>query len=151
MNKKCSRCFLKKDINNFSWVKKDVRRHAACKSCHNKYVRELYNKDGNYRQTQLKRIKAYKKSQNVKIKKEVSRWKDGGCSFCPETEKCCLAAHHLNPKEKAFTISRANAKGRYLEAVKKELRKCICVCHNCHSKIHAGIIKVSAVGQKQLS
>jgi len=40
--------------------------------------------------------------------------------------------HHLNPKEKDFTI----AKFRSISKIKEELKKCVMLCSNCHRIRH---------------
>lgn len=56
-----------------------------------------------------------------------------GYNFCVEA----LDFHHLDPKEKDFSISDRNIKLDW-ENIKQELDKCILVCSNCHREIHAG-------------
>jgi len=59
-----------------------------------------------------------------------------GCYFCREMHHACLSAHHRRKEEKRFTIADARQKGYPLEDVKRELAKCMCLCLNCHSKLH---------------
>lgn len=65
----------------------------------------------------------------------------GGKCQCCGYHKCnhSLAFHHIDPtiKDLSFAGIRANPKS-WIKVV-DELRKCILVCHNCHSEIHAGI------------
>lgn len=67
----------------------------------------------------------------------IAEWKARGCNLCSETAICCLVAHHLDPSQKEFAISVARAKGYALQRIKDELKKCVCLCINCHSKVHA--------------
>lgn len=60
--------------------------------------------------------------------------------ICDETEPVCLDFHHIDPNEKDFTISKHRGKSK--ENLLKEIKKCVCVCANCHRKIHAGIINL---------
>jgi hypothetical protein len=63
--------------------------------------------------------------------------------------KCCvcgydkydggLALHHLNPQEKDFSMGIARACNLSWAKLVPELRKCVMVCHNCHSEIHGNI------------
>lgn len=62
------------------------------------------------------------------------------CLICGETEPVCLDFHHIDPNEKDFTISKHRSKSK--ENLMKEIEKCVCVCANCHRKIHAGIINL---------
>lgn len=63
------------------------------------------------------------------------------CGICGYF-KCnsALQFHHLNPEEKDFAISRmkVNNWGKIVD----ELRKCICVCGNCHREIHDKITPI---------
>lgn len=53
-----------------------------------------------------------------------------GYDRCPEA----LDFHHLDPREKDFTISSRLG----WEAVVEELKKCVLLCANCHREAHAG-------------
>ncbi|CAK0752680.1 hypothetical protein CCP1ISM_470008 [Azospirillaceae bacterium] len=52
-----------------------------------------------------------------------------------------MSFHHKDGKIKDFNLS---DRPKYFSTPKfeKELKKCVCVCHNCHSKIHNGILKI---------
>jgi hypothetical protein len=80
------------------------------------------------------RVKLWRKQTKIKIVESMG----GKCCICGYN-KCnwALALHHLNPIEKDFTISEALASPRSWNKIVLELRKCILVCHNCHSEIHA--------------
>lgn len=82
-----------------------------------------------------------------RVKKWRSSTKDrmveamgGKCQCCgySKTNKA-LAFHHVDPtkKDMGFGDTRANPKS--WNKIVEELRKCILVCHNCHSEIHDGI------------
>lgn len=76
--------------------------------------------------------------QRTKVK--LVEYKGGKCSCC-KYDKCLAALefHHLNPKEKDFTIS---GKSWSFEKLKKEVDKCILVCNRCHTEIHNGLIEL---------
>lgn len=76
--------------------------------------------------------------QNRKYK-ELSKifqdWKGTlKCSRCGENDVACMEFHHTDPNQKEGNIIQMVAKGP--KAVIRELKKCIVVCSNCHSKIH---------------
>jgi hypothetical protein len=48
-----------------------------------------------------------------------------------------LHFHHLDPALKEFEISSSN--GKSLARFRKEARKCVLVCANCHGEIEAGL------------
>lgn len=61
-----------------------------------------------------------------------------GCLLCPEKDPCCLVFHHLDPEAKRFGIGRSRTMPKlFLAEIKAELRKCVCLCWNCHRKVHA--------------
>ena len=49
--------------------------------------------------------------------------------------QAALQFHHLNSKEKDFTIG--NVANKSWEYIKKELGKCVLLCANCHSIRHS--------------
>lgn len=77
-----------------------------------------------------------------KIKTMAIAYKGGMCQVCGYSKfPGALDLHHLNPKEKSFSIG---DKGytRSWERVQLELDKCILVCANCHREIEGGIIRL---------
>ena len=84
-------------------------------------------------------------SDNVKRWRHNSKSKmveamGGKCQCCGyDRHTSALAFHHLDPtvKELGFGGARANPKSWPVIVI--ELRKCVLVCNNCHSEIHAGI------------
>ena len=65
---------------------------------------------------------------------ELVEYKGGSCEICGYN-KCIqsLSFHHIDKKTKEFTIS---GKSWSFERLKKEVDKCILICHNCHGEIH---------------
>jgi hypothetical protein len=90
----------------------------------------------------------YKKRKNDKIKfdrrlKErkieyVNAYKRASkCAICEENSSCCLEFHHLQGKNKLFTISSAICNIKIdMKMLKTEIKKCIILCSNCHKKLH---------------
>lgn len=70
-------------------------------------------------------------------KVELVNYKGGECVCCGYNKSIsALQFHHLNPKEKDFSIS---GKSYSFEKLKREVDKCILVCSNCHIEIHEQI------------
>lgn len=67
------------------------------------------------------------------------------CQICGYN-KCqkALEFHHINPNEKELTLSSGVFSW---ELTKTELKKCICVCSNCHREIHDGLVQVDTSKQ----
>ena len=71
---------------------------------------------------------------------------DNKCQICGYN-KCdsALEFHHLDPSQKEFGLCQTlNIKWN---AIKEELKKCICVCANCHREIHEGLIELDTSKQ----
>ncbi len=89
----------------------------------------------------------YVTQRRRKIKSMAVEYKGGKCVFC-DYNKCneAMDFHHIDPSKKQFTISK---KGNCVswEKVKIELAKCILVCRNCHSELHAGLIDKDIVSK----
>lgn len=136
---KCTKCEEKKHIDEFGLKKRRLKsgiakkyRQKVCKSCHNKYQKEYFDKNKDQRIKQNKRVNNH---QNKKVAL-VAEWKqESGCVVCGYN-RCAksLHYHHLDPSEKNFDVSHG-AKSRKIEDVKKEIKKCVILCANCHSEL----------------
>jgi 5-methylcytosine-specific restriction endonuclease McrA len=75
-----------------------------------------------------------------KIREMAIAYKGGQCSVCGY-KRCseALEFHHVDPKEKDFTISDKGYSQSW-ETVKAELDKCVMLCANCHRETHTGLI-----------
>ncbi len=58
------------------------------------------------------------------------------CADCGERHPATLHFHHLNSEDKMFNIADAVRKGFSLDKIKKEIKKCIVLCANCHAIRH---------------
>lgn len=76
----------------------------------------------------------------IRAKEKLVEYKGGKCSVCGYSKYIGnLTFHHLNPEEKDFNIS---GKSYSIECLKKEVDKCVLLCHICHGELHAGLIKL---------
>jgi len=68
----------------------------------------------------------------------------GGKCQCCGYDKCnsALAFHHIDPTMKDIAFGNARSNPKNWPDLVAELRKCVLVCHNCHSEIHADITKI---------
>ena len=89
-----------------------------------------------------------KRSNAVKLwrqntKKRMVDALGGKCCICGYN-KCyeSLDFHHLDPIEKEMGLGAVRANPVAWEKIVEELRKCICVCSNCHGEIHYGITQI---------
>lgn len=104
-----------------------------------KYHREYYKIPSN----RLKRLDK-ERIASTNNKEKYKEWKETlKCSICEENSSCCLEMHHKDPKLKDFSISKMSNKR--FERIICEAEKCICLCSNCHKKVHAGILNVDDI------
>jgi hypothetical protein len=57
------------------------------------------------------------------------------CERCGESDNACLDWHHVDPSQKEHEVSFLLC-NRSREAILEEIDKCICLCSNCHRKLH---------------
>lgn len=83
------------------------------------------------------------RSGSLRIKQQAVNYKGGRCQSCGYN-RCLMALqfHHLDPTQKDFEISQASLPW---DLIKQELDKCILVCANCHTEIHAGLTTLGDV------
>ena len=85
------------------------------------------------------------------IKSWAIEYKGKKCEICGYS-RCqeALDFHHLNPKEKDFSISDRNLPTSDWPRIKNELDKCILVCANCHREIHDGLYSIEELKKSQI-
>jgi hypothetical protein len=123
--KTCSKCKTEKELSDFY---KDRRRPdgkaCQCKSCMESYQKPNRKKNcADYYQRKKAFVDSFKTP----------------CVKCGEPEKACIDFHHLDPNTKDFTIAKAQFNR---ERIKQEVEKCVCLCANCHRKLHAGLFSL---------
>ena len=57
------------------------------------------------------------------------------CELCGEARAVCLDFHHRDPDSKLFSLGEGSAYG--IDSLKREIKKCMVVCSNCHRVLHA--------------
>ena len=114
--KKCCICnkYLTSDnqyVNNKKWY--------ICKKCANDYFRRRAAKS------------------RVKLRDALKSLKVNGCAICGYND-CdeALDFHHVTPWNKKFQVCATNM-CRKNEDIIEEVNKCILLCKNCHTKLHA--------------
>jgi len=125
----CAKCRTSKDIEEFH------KNQRWCKKCSSDASKEWYqdNKDHKNRLAQ---------TRVMKLRVWLVEMKQGmGCHFCKEDYFRCLEFHHTNSEEKEHNVSDMVANGFGKEAIQREMAKCICVCSNCHRKLHDNVLQ----------
>ena len=78
------------------------------------------------------------RSKEARLRKR--KWYDGvmsnkSCERCGENDIACLDWHHIDPTQKEASVSWM-LQNRSKTAIIEEMKKCICLCSNCHRKLH---------------
>jgi len=115
----------------------------ARRGYHSQYMRDYLAKPKN-RKLHLARVRKNRDKHRAAAMGLVAQFRASGCRLCPEKEPCILTAHHLDPEKKDFNVADAIRRRYHVERVKRELAKCVCLCMNCHGKLHAGVIQLDA-------
>lgn len=126
-------CLSCSENKSYSFVKKEGKTKGELTTC----VRcsKVYAFDRKKGHTKTTCNSCTVNRQRYERKKKCVEYKGGKCERCSYSKTVrALAFHHVDPSQKDFGISGNHA--RSWEATKKELDKCILVCHNCHSEIH---------------
>lgn len=108
-----------------------------------------------YRAKHLERILDYqagyreknRERQEVERKAKYNAFKRP-CEKCGEQRLYLIQFHHIDPKTKLFNITEGGSKNRNIE---QEVKKCVCLCSNCHDEFHYFYGKVPAEPVKSLS
>jgi hypothetical protein len=124
--KKCPNCNENKSLTEF------YKNAGKCKECQHSYnaIHNNKNKD---------KYKVYQRKAN---KKSYDRGQEFinrhralcGCKKCGEKRYWVIDYHHLDPDTKDHPIP--YYKNGILDTLKKEIRKCIPLCRNCHTDFH---------------
>lgn len=141
IEKKCPHCNTVKPVFEFgvNRNKKDGL-SVYCKAC----TRELYK---GYKQTYFERHpdahrNAYHKNKDRALKNSKTYrearlellWSlKTPCVKCGEDRKCAIDFHHIDPTTKTVTLSSPSI-GK--STILQEVKKCICLCKNCHAEFH---------------
>lgn len=127
-------------------IKDPVRRAAYHKAYMKKYL-----KSPEHRAKHRRRVEKAKAARVRVAAALIAEFRSQGCAVCAEKAECCLDAHHVDPSAKKFEIANMVRTRGKLSEVPDELRKCVCLCKNCHTKLHAGLITLQGRGVRTSS
>jgi hypothetical protein len=109
---------------------------------HAEYMRERYRTDADYKRSHVAAVRKVSLRRIDEIRATIAKFRSNGCALCPERTLCALTNHHLDPSLKEFNIASAATRKFGRSRLQRELEKCICLCFNCHAKVHAGVKKI---------
>ena len=132
--KVCKTCGKELPIEEFELehTKYGDRRRGTCRICRAEYRKQWRKNNPELYHAQATRHQNKQTEWLYAVKKP--------CIICGESEPICIDFHHINPEEKDFTIGQHRGKNR--EWLLQEISKCVCLCANCHRKVHAGLINL---------
>lgn len=147
--KQCRKCKEWKSLDDFHLQKtnKDGR-HAYCKFCAIENAKKYYV---DQRGTILPELVKFNARRRKQFKETIDYFKaKEGCKICGEDDPCCIDFHHLDGKSKEATVALLCMR-KSPKKIVKEINKCVCVCSNCHRKIHANKLKVTKTDLMKLN
>jgi hypothetical protein len=125
----CKGCEKHLSIEEFSYKNKATgKRNSKCRNCHCIYRKKHYEENRKW----YIDLSAIRKQEKIKWWKEYKKLYS--CKECGENHPACICFHHHNDNKEA-NVSKLVLDGS-IEALLKEIEKCIPLCANCHAKIH---------------
>jgi len=115
----------------------------TCKECKKEFPIEKFANAGIVNGKQYYRHyckSCYYDRKNIRrkrIREEFLEYKKTlKCYRCGFADYRALEFHHLDGKEKEFTLSYASSNGYSIDRIMQEAQKCIVLCSNCHAIEH---------------
>lgn len=135
MKKICPDCKKKQKLSCFAFKNKaEGTRQPYCDTCRKLRAKESYSRN------KKTVIQASMARQQIVRNRYYEYKKTQHCLLCNENASCCLTFHHLDPKTKDTEVSLLL--NYSWNRILKEIQKCVCLCANCHAKVHAGLVKL---------
>jgi hypothetical protein len=133
----CSKCLEEKPLTEFypdKVNKSGYRSH--CKECVKQYDRDKYASEGSLVRN------GPRLAARSALKRRLVEQAGGKCVRCGYSEFISgLDFHHALGKKEAeisdMLLKAISRDGNRLDAVFKEAQKCVLLCRNCHSALHA--------------
>ena len=83
------------------------------------------------------KAKKHKKSYEKRNKEFITRVRKRlKCLKCSLNKWYLIEFHHLDPRTKEIGVTNLQYNAYSIERIKKEIRKCVPVCRNCHMEYH---------------
>lgn len=149
MKKKCTKCKIEKNENEFHYRDaKREKRKSYCSECSKNYRKSYY--DGHRKEAIEYSLKSTKRR---KIESQQFIWDyllENPCVVCKESDPIVLEFDHRDPSNKISSVSDMVNDKLSIKKIKNEIEKCDVLCSNCHKRKtaiqygwHKNVIKVS--------
>jgi hypothetical protein len=86
-----------------------------------------------YRQDNFDKLKEHRKEHDINKRKQMDAYKTP-CAKCGERRLYVIDFHHIDPSTKSFTIGDSYRGNN--DKIEEEIKKCVCLCSNCHREFH---------------
>ena len=98
-----------------------------------RYREENRDKINQWRREHYQSLKNDKKERYSESANAMQELKTP-CVKCGETRHYVIDFHHVDPATKKFNVG--TAKTYSIETLTNEVKKCVCLCRNCHQEYH---------------
>ena len=129
----CTKCGEEKDINEFSWSIRGVKRHARCKACDAGERMDYYERNKE-RELEYKWDRQLRKREEARAFVEEYK-RTHPCTDCGKSDPRFLTFDHVRGTKKKAISDMVNL-GYTVEAIQAELLKCEVRCLECHHLRH---------------
>lgn len=136
--KHCRICSIDKPHSEFNKNRlKADGLQSRCRECQKAQNNAGY-KYNPKRKASIRATNKLHRDYNMTLTRRYKRY--CGCHICDEREPVALDLHHTDPSVKDDNPS--NLLSYSTVRLKREIRKCVVLCANCHRKVHAGILQI---------
>ena len=144
--KVCSKCGKELPVTDEYFYESGGRYRSPCKECKRKKQKEYYetHKDQicertkKYDKVHKEKTRQYNRvlytRRQLKRSEFLAKWKKP-CQKCGEQRLYLIQFHHIDPATKEFDIG-TGVKYKKTEICEEEVKKCVCLCSNCHDEFH---------------
>ena len=96
----------------------------------------------------------YKNKREARRQRLIVRYADlkqtWCCTICQEDDDATFDLHHYDPSKKGSEIRRMISLGVSWNRIVAEVEKCVCLCANCHRKVHKHESWANKIGPSDL-
>lgn len=140
--RQCKLCMRKKQKEYYESHKEEsIERikkfYETNKEKKKQYSRDYYArvKDKPEYQEKAKQYSRNGKENRQRLRNDfLERWRKP-CQKCGEQRLYLIQFHHIDPSTKEFNIS-TSVSYKKREKCEEEVKKCVCLCSNCHDEFH---------------